>query len=422
MNTTKFRRLQLAQWRQFKHVNVEFSSGVTILTGRNGTGKTSLLNTLAQHTPFKSDFLGSPVQMRDGRGQFTSGFWDWYLATEKYTKVGSVDYDNDQTVDIMVPTEVGRNVTLRLSGQVPISVLYIPSNRQLPNSKPVEYIPTDPIDSSAALKGYQDEFWKSRKGEYSRDNPLLKMKEAIISMAAFGPGNDRIVGNEASYSALIEFERRLREIIPASIGFKKLQVSIPDVILETSSGNFLLDAASSGLMSLMSITWEVTLFARTSSAFVVLIDEPENHLHPSMQREFLPALVRAFPEAQFIVATHSPFVVSSVRDSRIYAFDIEDAPIDRRIASDLSSAHNAVVAVEVEPRNRAQASQVLSQVLGVPVSIPVWVEEELDSVFADVQSGDFTAAKLHELKAALDARGLSEFLPELVTKVLANNA
>src|SRR3546814_2658222 len=116
------------------------------------------------------------------------------------------------------------------------------------------------------------------------------MKEAIISMAAFGPGNARVKGKRESNNAIIDFEERLKQIIPKNIGFRRISVQIPDVIIETDSGRFLIDASSGGLMSLIDITWQLTLFAQTEAEFVVVIDEPENHLHPSMQREFLPAL------------------------------------------------------------------------------------------------------------------------------------
>ena len=44
---------------------------------------------------------------------------------------------------------------------------------------------------------------------------------------------------------------------------------------------------------------------------VVIIDEIEQHLHPKWQNNILPSLEKSFPQVQFIVATHSPLVVSS---------------------------------------------------------------------------------------------------------------
>jgi len=60
-----------------------------------------------------------------------------------------------------------------------------------------------------------------------------------------------------------------------------------------------------------------------SSQIVVLIDEPETHLHPRWQRTILPSLFKAIyswnespkayrPMIQFIVATHAPLVMASM--------------------------------------------------------------------------------------------------------------
>ncbi|PHX04024.1 AAA family ATPase [Vibrio splendidus] len=51
---------------------------------------------------------------------------------------------------------------------------------------------------------------------------------------------------------------------------------------------------------------------------VVLIDEIDAHLHVSLQKKILSFLTTAFPKVQYIVTTHSPFVVSSVNDAVIY--------------------------------------------------------------------------------------------------------
>ena len=51
---------------------------------------------------------------------------------------------------------------------------------------------------------------------------------------------------------------------------------------------------------------------------IVLIDEPETHLHISMQYNILPLISRLFPNIQFIVATHSPAIISSLENSIVY--------------------------------------------------------------------------------------------------------
>ena len=60
----------------------------------------------------------------------------------------------------------------------------------------------------------------------------------------------------------------------------------------------------------------------TSLEGIVLIDEIETHLHLSLQRKILPFLTSLFPNIQFIVSTHSPFVVNSIDNAVIY--DLEN--------------------------------------------------------------------------------------------------
>lgn len=50
----------------------------------------------------------------------------------------------------------------------------------------------------------------------------------------------------------------------------------------------------------------------------VLIDEPETHLHLELQYQMLPLLTGMFPNLQFIVATHSPAVASSITSATVF--------------------------------------------------------------------------------------------------------
>lgn len=54
---------------------------------------------------------------------------------------------------------------------------------------------------------------------------------------------------------------------------------------------------------------------------IVLIDEIETHLHIDLQKKILPFLTSFFPKIQFIVTTHSPFVLNSIENAMI--FDLE---------------------------------------------------------------------------------------------------
>lgn len=69
---------------------------------------------------------------------------------------------------------------------------------------------------------------------------------------------------------------------------------------------------------------EAVKFGDYNQPGIVFIDEVETHLHVSLQRQILPMLQTFFPRVQFIVTTHSPFVLSSVKDAIIYDMEHQE--------------------------------------------------------------------------------------------------
>ena len=51
---------------------------------------------------------------------------------------------------------------------------------------------------------------------------------------------------------------------------------------------------------------------------ILLIDEIENHLHPTWQRRVIPALLEYFPGLQIFATTHSPFVVAGLSAGQVH--------------------------------------------------------------------------------------------------------
>lgn len=51
---------------------------------------------------------------------------------------------------------------------------------------------------------------------------------------------------------------------------------------------------------------------------ILLIDEVENHLHPTWQRRVIPALLNHFPKLQVFATSHSPFVVAGLRAGQVH--------------------------------------------------------------------------------------------------------
>lgn len=66
---------------------------------------------------------------------------------------------------------------------------------------------------------------------------------------------------------------------------------------------------------------------------IVMIDEIDLHLHPKWQRHVVSDLKKAFPNIQFVVTTHSPFIVQSLKSDEIWNLDkvMDVAPDELKI-------------------------------------------------------------------------------------------
>ena len=105
--------------------------------------------------------------------------------------------------------------------------------------------------------------------------------------------------------------------------------------------------------------------AKQQSA-ILLIDEIDAHLHPRWQRQILPALRDALPEVQIIVATHSPFVITSCKDAKVHVLEVNEH-------TGRASLRESLVAPFGQSFNAA-----LKDIFGVDSSFDLTTENELN--------------------------------------------
>lgn len=100
---------------------------------------------------------------------------------------------------------------------------------------------------------------------------------------------------------------------------------LTDLRLEKiNEGRISLKAASSGEQCLLSIIFGIAGFIENDS--VILIDEPEISLHPEWQEQFFPLLEKSFfnfSNCQFLIATHSPQIVSKITSNNSYVYSMQ---------------------------------------------------------------------------------------------------
>ena len=408
----RFKTLEVTDWRQFRSVNVEFHPRATVIVGANGSGKTSLLNILSQQLGWVREFVGTPtIDEETGDTKYLTGF-------TKKTKghrdrIGSFTYviegGTESKASLLAPTEgTTFDVTSEVTIKRGVPGIYITSHQPAYFYQPVEQIPTRVQAGEVLLNQYVINLWNFHDSSriHMIKSPSFTLKEALISLATFGYGNEVVKADREARETFEGFSDTLRKVLPPSLDFRRIAIRMPEVVLETGTGNFSLDAASGGLAALMDITWQIHMKSRLSKEFTVLIDEPENHLHPSLQRALLPGLVKAFPQAQFIAATHNPFVVTSVQESNVVVLDFVDGRVESTQLKDEEVDRSATV------------NQVLTDVLGVPFPAPLWVEHELDRIVKSVQGKELTAEILSGLRSDLTRVGLGSMFPEVIDRVL----
>ncbi|MCG9546286.1 AAA family ATPase [Vibrio sp. Isolate33] len=410
-----FKKVEVNHWRQFESIDIELDESVTILTGSNGAGKTTILGVISKSFGWNTRLLSTPERDKSsGILKYLTGKWSSFFSDKIYedswVNIGKVQYSNLNVSQVRIPKEAGSSYDLNYSELTPIDGMHIPSHRPVFSYKEVQSIPTKPKNKEDYFNEYNanvvDKF--TNTDEYLKNiSPNFLLKESLIGLATFGYGNAHVVENK-EYAALFEgFQTILKVMLPVSLGFKHLEIRIPEVVLITDSGNFSIDAASGGVASIIGIAWQIYMFSHDKDRYVITIDEPENHLHPSMQRELIPNLTEAFPNAQFIIATHSPFIIGSSKKSKVYALTYNE---NKRVFS------RKLDMVD----KSGNATKVLREVLGVPVTVPVWVEDDLRSIVQKYSDQGIDETLFERMRQELEEQGLQEFMPKAVSLVVEN--
>jgi energy-coupling factor transporter ATP-binding protein EcfA2 len=417
----RFTSLRIEGWRQFGRVDVELHPQLTVITGSNGAGKSTLLNIFSGHFGYQRPYLATPLRDVSGGYKYLTGVVDFFrklfpAARSNAHQVGDITYSNGMRAIANVSGSGNIQYNLSITQQQAVQGFHVPSHRRLPTYQSVGQIPTEPMLPEHAYNHFNNEMTSAFQGGHTGFSPIYRIKEALLSMAVFGPGTTYVQRNDVLLKAFEGFSETLRKILPEEIGFIDISIRSPDVVLVTKTGDFLIDAASGGLMALVDLAWQIYMFSLRATSFVVTIDEPENHLHPSMQRTLMGNLIKTFPQVQFIVATHSPFIVSALREARVYVLRYEERP-DARSSTDVAPQQTRFVSsVLLDSVNRAgTASQILRDVLGLPTTYPEWVTNGIDDIINRYRNQPFNEQLLDSLRDELKQSGYSDLYPDVAS-------
>lgn len=113
------------------------------------------------------------------------------------------------------------------------------------------------------------------------------------------------------------------ETLGSFIDDKKFEFRKGDLLIQAHDEHINYNALSSGEKQLLIILIETLL--QRQEPYIFLTDEPELSLHIAWQRKIVPAIKKLNPNAQIIVATHSPEVAAKYKSSILDMKEIVNA-------------------------------------------------------------------------------------------------
>lgn len=290
-----------------------------IITGKNGSGKTVLLNAI-------SDFLNN---IKDRKDLSFLSFDNSLLYWQKYLKNASNQqermYAKQQIesyqkwidglfgkVNILF-TNVGDVIEkYQADGFV---VAFYQADRKVKMSEPKN--PTKPQYNK---KGDVKE---TATGQFLNFLSDLKIQEALAR------NEKQFVDADEINAWFLDFEKLLEEIYQDKN--LKLEFNYKDYSFRicTEGKKFKFTELSDGFAAALDIVADLILKMQDDGSLtrvyekegIVLIDEIETHLHLELQKIIMPLLTKVFPNVQFIITTHSPFVLNSMPNAT--AYDLE---------------------------------------------------------------------------------------------------
>lgn len=291
-----------------------------IITGKNGSGKTILLNAIANYL----NMIKSDTNSHYSTLEKNLSFWKKQLES---TSISAQE-------KLKTKSQI-ENITKQLDafkGKVNLSFMAVEDiidkyshNRFViafyqAARKPEMSEPKNPTKPTFNRKGDVKETATSQFLNFLSD---LKIQEALAR-------NERQTKDADQISAWFnEFEQMLKLIFEDDQ--LKLEFNYRDYSFKICSEDkkFKFTQVSDGFAAIIDIVADLILKMQDDNSLtrtylkegIVLIDEIETHLHLGLQKVIMPILTKVFPNIQFIITTHSPFVLSSL--SNAVAYDLE---------------------------------------------------------------------------------------------------
>ncbi len=416
------KNIQLFNFRCFRELKMTFHGRLTVLVAPNGGGKTTILDAVASIlSVFVGQFDGTERQMNkdddirvvkkeDGtRALVVPSTIEatFEIAGETQSWGRTLMATSSQQPDYTPAAEYGKTLLAKLRSEAPNDETLLPvvayyNSRRTAESQ--EYKVSLEFGSAALMReqGYADCLTGSANVNLFRTwyghaalaelSVQQKLGKQPVSPSEMKLAERARAVKEVVNAVLSGASEKQRYWLDLYLWMK--QVGVLDTVQNVELG---LNQLSDGVQCMLSMAGDLAARcavlnphfgpdAPAKTPGIVLIDEVDLHLHPAWQQRVLEDLQRAFPLVQFIVTTHSPQVLTTVRREHV-----------RLLAAD------GTVAVPDEGTYGAESSRVLEEVFGVHVR-PQSVETvaSLREYLAMVEKGKAKTPEALSMRIALE--------------------
>lgn len=334
----RFQAIELVNYRCFEHLELSFEDDTTILFAENAGGKTALLQALAlglgllqRKTP--SDL--KPSADRDIRRIPT--------AERSWEPAGSCTLTWKAQIGDRAEVEWSSTIKTRVGNRLAAAGEAIDRVRRPGQRWPLMgYYGTSRLTAEKKSGRKQRRSFQDRWDGYDgcldagvNDGPLYDWLRA----EAFGDLARHRRGEEERRFDLGVLEAMVRATPGVVEAWYDPGTDMPWVRFENGHQSGW-DELSDGYHVFLSLVGDIARRAVILNSMdgaaapmevegVVLVDEIDLHLHPRWQRVVIEGLRKAFPKLQFVLTTHSPQVLSSVKNRQVRLF--EDWELNKQV-------------------------------------------------------------------------------------------
>ena len=397
----KLKTVEIENYRAVEEITLQLHPQLTVLYGDNGHGKTSILSAIAiglgRIPMLLPGVSGIGFRDTDRRG--------WRPLRVALRTIDDVAWDRRRTFGHTTRRTLSEPSLKRVVDDI------LKADRE--NLEPLDLPIVASYDTDRAVFDAPQ-----RRRGFTPDFPRYGALEGALSVRTnfreffqwfYAMENEELRGQRQRSDPKHSLKElnAVREAINAMIpGVTNPRIELRPlrfvVSLESDDGrleNLALDQLSGGYRIMLALAADLArrmaqgnphLEDPLACEAIVLIDEVELHLHPSWQQRVLSTLTRTFPNAQFIVSTHSPQVLTTVWPEQIIELSREDGAI---VAGSVPS-----------PTYGAEAGEVLSSVMRVHERPEDNDFVQILKLYMDlVARGEGESSEGRELRRKLDA-------------------